>query len=103
MRVAYAVIAVAAMVIGVVRLLVFFFPGLPACTSDAARTAIGDIFKGKNVELTAVTNQRTLTDGSSEKTCQADFKTPTEAGTLSYRVYWEGKNAQVQITKVDTH
>lgn len=100
-RVAYRIIGALAALTGLLQLFFYFFPDLPRCNSDAARTTIGDIFKDKKVELTALTNLRTLTHNTSEKTCQADFKTPTEAGTLSYRIYWKGKNAQVEITKVE--
>ena len=91
------------LVIGLMQIYSAFFGGLPSCASDAAKTGVGSIFKQKNVELTGLTNQKTLTDTRSEETCQADFMTPAEAGTLAYRIYWQGKDPQIIITKVDTH
>jgi len=102
-RVAYAVVGVILFLVGLMRLYFVFFPGLPGCSSDAARSTIIDIYKKKNVEITELSNQRTLTDSSTENTCQADVKTPTQTATLSYRIYWKGKTAEVLITKVDTH
>ncbi len=96
------VVGVIFVIVGFVRIYNVFSPGLPSCTSDSAKTSIGEIFKQKNVELSSLTNQKTLTDQSSEKTCQADFLTPAEAGTLFYRIFWQNKSAQVLITKVDT-
>jgi hypothetical protein len=88
---------------GLLQIYNAFSPSLPACKSSSAKTTIGDIFKEKNLELTSLTNEKTLTDTSSEITCQVDFMTPAEAGTLFYRIYWQDKAAQIRITKVDTH
>jgi hypothetical protein len=97
---AYTILAVVLMLIGAMKIYNVFFPSLPGCASDSTRETLGDIFKQKNLALTTLTNQRMLTDGKSEKTCQADFKTATESGTLTYRIYWQDKNAQIQITEV---
>jgi hypothetical protein len=99
----YAAVGAIALLFGLLKIYNAFFPGLPDCTSSSAKTSLGDIFKEKNVELTSLTNEKTLTDTSSERTCQADFMTPAEAGTLFYRIYWQDKAAQILITKVDTH
>ena len=99
----YVVGGVIALLLGVLKIYNVFVPELPDCTSSSVKTSLGDIFKKKNLELTSLTNQKSLTDTSSEKTCQADFMTAAEAGTLFYRIYWEDKSAQILITKVDTH
>ncbi len=88
---------------GALRAYNAFFPSLPECSSETAKTTIGQIFKDKKVELSTLTNQKSVSDGSEEKTCQAEFTTPAEAGTLSYRIYWQGKEAEVRITAVDAH
>ena len=91
------------LVIGALRAYEAIFPSLPGCTSQTAQSTIGKIFKDKNVDLSSLTNQKTVSDGSAEKTCQAEFTTPSEAGTLAYRIYWQGKEAEVRITEVDAH
>ena len=100
---AYIVLAVILTLIGFMRIYDWLFPSLPRCASDTATTTIGQIFKAKNLELSSLTNQKALTDSSSERTCQAEFTTPTETGTLEYRIYWQDKSAQIQITKADSH
>ena len=96
-------VGVILLAIGFMRAYDSIFPSLPGCTSDSAKTTLGEIFKEKKLELSSLTNQKVLTDSSSEKTCQADFTTPAEAGTLSYRISWKDKEAQVRITNVDAH
>ena len=78
-----------------------FSPDLPGCSADATTAAVRNIFKEKNVELSSLTDMKTVTDTSSEKTCQARIETPTERATISYRVSWQGREAQILITKVD--
>jgi hypothetical protein len=99
----YAVVGLIVAGLGLLQIYNAFFPGLPSCTSDTAGRSIRDIFKQKNVQLTGLTDQKTITESSSEETCQANFVTPAEAGTLYYRIYWKDKSAQILITKVDTH
>jgi hypothetical protein len=97
------VAGIAAMIAGGVQIYKAFAPDLPSCTADTTNNAIHDIFKQKNLELTSLTDIKTLTDTSSEKTCTADFLTPAEKGTISYRISWQDRSAQVLITSVDTH
>jgi hypothetical protein len=94
---------VVAMFAGGVQIYKAFVPDLPGCTADTTNAAIHDIFKQKNVELSSLTDFKTLTDTSSEKTCQADFLTPAEKGTINYRISWQDRSALVVITSVDTH
>ena len=96
-------VGVILLVIGGLRAYEAIFPSLPGCTSQTAKTTIGNIFKDKKVELSSLTNQKTVSDGSAEKTCQAEFTTPAEAGTLAYRIYWQDRDAEVRITNVDAH
>ena len=102
-RWASAAVGLIFLITGALQLYHVYVPALPGCTSDTAKTTLIDIYKKKDVALESVTKQQTLTDGSSEKTCQADIATASEAATLFYRIYWQDKAAQIQITKVDTH
>jgi hypothetical protein len=74
---------------------------LPSCDEERTTTAIKDIFKSKNVELTGFTDAKSVTNTFSEKTCQAHVKTATEEANIDYRIYWEGWTAKVIITKVN--
>ena len=76
-------------------------PTLPGCTTATTSTAVHDIFKEKKVQLDVFNDVKTLTDTSSEKTCQAHIETPIEIGSISYRLYWDGRQPKVIITKVD--
>jgi hypothetical protein len=98
-----AIVGVIFIVIGLTKLYNVFVPSLPGCAADLTNTIIHNIFKDKNLELTGLSNFKTITDTSTEKTCQADFTTPAEAGTLSYQITWQGSSEQVRITNVDTH
>lgn len=102
-RILSLVVGLILMATGLLQVYHVFYPALPGCASNDADLGLRNIFKQKNVELTSISDKKTLTDTSSEETCQASFVTPSEAGTLLYRIYWEGKVAQIQITKVDTH
>jgi len=97
------VVGLILMASGLLKVYHVFVPELPACTSASADTSIHNIFKQKNVELTSLTNIKSITDTSSEKTCQADFLTPAETGTIYYQISKEDGSTQLRITKVDTH
>ncbi len=98
-----AVIGVVFLVIGLTRLYNVFYPSLPACDADTATGLIRQIFKEKNVDLTSLTNFKTLTDTSAQKTCQADVLTAKETAVISYQITWQGSKVQVLITHVDAH
>jgi hypothetical protein len=74
---------------------------LPSCTSDRTSTTLTDIFKSKNVEVTTISDMKSVTDTYSEKTCEAHVKTPTEDANIAYRIYWDGWSASIMITKVN--
>ena len=86
---------------GLMQLYKAFTPQLPGCAANATATVIRDIFKKKDVELTVLTNMKTVTETSSEQNCQAHIETAAETGTIDYRITLEGSNFQVTITKVD--
>ena len=74
---------------------------LPSCGSDRTTNTLKSIFKGKNVEVSDLTEIKTLTDTYSEKTCQAHVSTPSEQANIDYRIYWDGWSASIIITKVN--
>jgi hypothetical protein len=87
--------------LGLLKLYTAFTPQLPGCAADATAAVLHDIFKKKDVELTVLNNMKTVTDTSSEQTCQAHIETPAETGTISYSITLQGGNFQVRIDKVD--
>jgi hypothetical protein len=74
---------------------------LPSCGSDRTTKTLKSIFKGKNIEMSDLTDVKTLTDTYSEKTCQAHVTTPGEQANIDYRIYWDGWSASIIITKVN--
>ena len=98
-----AIAGVVVLFVGLLRLYNVFFPSLPGCDASTTTDLVRKIFKDKNVELTSLNNFRTLTDTSTQKTCQADVATAKETAVISYRVSWEGRDVQVLITTVDAH
>jgi hypothetical protein len=73
---------------------------LPSCESSRSLGAIKAIFKDKNIPEPTLTDPKGMTSTSSEKTCEASYEIPNEKGTLDYRVFWDGWEAKVMITKV---
>lgn len=98
-----AIVGVVFLFIGLLRLYHVFYPSLPGCDAATTTGLIRKIFKDKNVELTSLTNFKTLTDTSAQKTCQADVETAKETAVILYRISREGRDVQVLITHVDAH
>lgn len=98
-----AIVGAVFLFIGLLRLYNVFYPSLPGCDASTTTDLIRKIFKDKNVELTSLNNFKTLTDTSTQKTCQADAATAKETAVILYRVSWEGRDVQVLITHVDAH
>ena len=73
---------------------------LPTCSSNTASDTLKSIFKSKDVEVTSISDFKSVTDTSSEKTCQAHVETPAELADIDYRIYWEGWTTKVMITEV---
>src|SRR5664279_2595638 len=86
---------------GLIQLYKAFTPQLPGCAADSTAAVLRDIFKKKDVELTVLNNMKTVTDRSSDQTCQAHIETPAETGTISYSITLQGSDFQVRIDKVD--
>ena len=98
-----AIVGVVFLLIGLNKLYHVFFPSLPGCSADTATGLVRKIFKDKDVELTSLTNVKTITDTSAQKTCQADVTTAKETAVVSYQISWQGKDVRVLITHVDAH
>jgi hypothetical protein len=94
----YAVSAFIIAAIGVLKFADNF--SLPSCTADRTKSTIESIFKGKDVELTSVTNMQPVTDTSSEKTCTARIESKDETANIDYKISWSGWTAQVLIATV---
>jgi hypothetical protein len=95
----------AAIILGLISLLKIynaFAPQLPRCGSDDVATVIRDIFKKKDVALTALNDFKTVSDGSAQRDCTAHIETPSEKATVSYRITMQGSDFQILITKVDS-
>lgn len=73
---------------------------LPSCDSSRSLEAIRAIFKDKEIADPTLSSAKGVTSASSEKTCTAAYEIPNEKGTLDYRVFWDGWEAKVMITKV---
>ena len=86
-------------ILGVVKLSDTFT--LPSCASTRSSDTLTSIFKSKNVEVSSITDQKTVTDTSSEKTCTAHVKAPNEEANIDYKIFWDGWSAKVMITKVN--
>jgi len=101
-KLAQWVLGIALLITGVLGIMRSFnsYLFLPACDSDTASATLKSIFKSKDVELTKVTDFKTVTDASSEKTCQAAIETSDEQATIDYRIFWDGWTAKVMITDV---
>ena len=89
------------MLSGAIKLVGYFFPSLPSCTSDTATAILRKIFSDKKIAVTNLSGLKTVTDTSSEKTCEGQIETATETAILHYRVYWQNRDVTVMITKVD--
>jgi hypothetical protein len=73
---------------------------LPTCESNTSNETLRSIFKSKDVEVSNITDFKSVTDTSSEKTCQAHVETKDELADIGYRIYWEGWTTKVMITDV---
>jgi hypothetical protein len=87
--------------IGLLRLYNAFSPQMPTCGSDDATNVIRNIFKKKDIALTALNDFKTVSDESAQRDCSAHIETASEKATISYRIIKQGSDFQVMITKVD--
>jgi hypothetical protein len=102
-RLARWVTIAAGIIIGLIALLKLFVSfTLPACGDKRAVDTLEAIFKERKIAIDTIADFKSLTDTSSEKTCQAVVLAPGERATIYYRIYWEGWSVQIMITKVDS-
>jgi hypothetical protein len=73
---------------------------LPGCAADTTSATLKNIFQSKSVELSKVGDAATVSDSSSERTCEAHIETPDEKAIITYRIYWDGWSPTVMITEV---
>jgi len=73
---------------------------LPNCDSKRATDTLRSIFKDKNLPDPTLTGAKETGSTKDDKTCETAYAIPNEKGALDYRVYWEGKDVKVLITKV---
>ncbi len=97
-RGATAFIVIAGGVVAIAKLSESFV--LPICDSKRALETLRGIFKEKNLPEPKLADAKQSTSTSDEKTCEVAYEIPNEKGMLDYRIYWEGKETKVMITKV---
>jgi hypothetical protein len=73
---------------------------LPSCDSSRSLGAIKSIFEDKKLPEPTLTDATGLSSSGSEKACKASYEIPNEKGTLDYKVFWDGWEPKVMITKV---
>ena len=88
---------------GLMRLYASFTPQMPACDASETTDVIRSIYTGKNITLTKLSDMKVVSETSAERNCQAHIETAGETATIDYRITLQGKQFQVQITKVDAH
>ena len=74
---------------------------LPSCGSNRSLEAIRSIFREKDIAEPTLSGASGVGSSSAEKTCTIAYEIPNEKGTLDYRVFWDGWEAKVMITKVN--
>lgn len=73
---------------------------LPGYDSERATATVRDIFKDKDVELTALNDIKSVSDTKQEKTCTAHIESKDETANIDYKVFWEGWTVKVLIASV---
>ena len=66
-------------------------------TTDTVR----GIFKSKNVQVDTLNDMKLVSETKDERTCSAHIDTPTETGSIGYKINWQDKEARITITAVD--
>ena len=72
--------------IGILKVYNAFTPQMPSCASDNASVVIRDIFKKKDIALTALDDFKTVSEESAQRDCTAHIETASEKATLFYRI-----------------
>lgn len=95
---AYVIVSFILLAIGAMKVIENFT--LPGCDSDRATATVRDIFKSKNVELTALNDIKSVSGTKQEKTCSAHIESKDETANIDYKVFWEGWTLKVLIQTV---
>jgi hypothetical protein len=75
---------------------------LPGCDSDGAKSGLSDIFKNAKLEFSRYIEIKMLTTTKEEVTCNATLeKTAGGSAEFDYRIFFEGKDPKVQITRAE--
>jgi hypothetical protein len=99
----WAVLAVSLLVVAVVaivgapRVLTWF--NLPECDDAAMRKALTETLKENKTELDRLSDLKSLSATSSERTCQARADAPGRLLHLEYRIGWSGWTPRVTVTR----
>ena len=88
-------------VLGLVKMYHAFSPQMPTCSASETADVIRNIFKGKDVPLTKLSDMTLVNETSAERNCSARIETKDETAAIGYRITLEGKEFKVLITKVD--
>jgi hypothetical protein len=98
---AMIVFAVIMLGIGALKMYHAFVPEMPSCSASETADVIRNIFKGKDVPLTKLSDMTLVNETSAERNCSARIETKDETAAIGYRITLEGKEFKVLITKVD--
>jgi hypothetical protein len=79
---------------GVVQLVNAFT--LPDCDAERTIDTLKSMYKDNKVDVTKLSDFKSLTSARSEKTCEARAETPVDNATISYRIFWDGWTAKVE-------
>jgi hypothetical protein len=74
---------------------------MPSCSASETADVIRNIFKGKDVPLTKLSDMTLVNETSAERNCSARIETKDDTAAIGYRITLEGKEFKVLITKVD--
>jgi len=98
---AMIVFAVIMLGIGALKMYHAFVPEMPSCSASETADVIRNIFKGKDVPLTKLSDMTLVNETSAERNCSARIETKDDTAAIGYRITLEGKEFKVLITKVD--
>ena len=73
-------------------------PFLPPCESPQAAESLRNIYKERNVVISGISDQNTLTSTATENTCSARLQMPSEQMEINYRLFWDGKTRRIEAT-----
>lgn len=100
-RIATTVIALAAIVVGVIKLFGISF-ALPSCDSSSAKETVRGLFKSKDIELVVFNAIEEISKGDGKTLCGAHVESADNAkANIQYSITWQGWSPYMTIEKVD--